>query len=102
MGVTEEEHRGNDPSFVFLQLFHTAAPPSNPPLLLPSDEVGGNHDNGDRVLHMCAQATARAIKLLDRIPPYTTHKIGVVYVCRGQVCVGLTHAQWLFHIPPDE
>ncbi|CAI8045482.1 Tuberin [Geodia barretti] len=68
VGVTEEEHRGNDPSFVFLQLFHTAAPPSNPPLLLPSDE-----------------ATARAIKLLDRIPPYTTHKIGVVYVCRGQM-----------------
>jgi tuberous sclerosis protein 2 len=68
VGVTEEEHLGNDPSFVFLQLFHTAAPPSNPPLLLASDE-----------------ATARAIKLLDRIPPYTTHKIGVVYVGRGQM-----------------
>ena len=32
-----------------------------------------------------SQATARAVKLLDRILPYNTHKIGVVYVGKGQV-----------------
>ena len=31
------------------------------------------------------QAMERAVKLLDRIPPYNTHKIGVVYVGKGQV-----------------
>ena len=30
---------------------------------------------------------ARAIKLLDLIPAYDTHKIGVVYVDRDQVGV---------------
>ena len=37
------------------------------------------------------QATARGIKLLDHIPPYTTHKIGVVYVGRGQVYIAHMH-----------
>lgn len=35
------------------------------------------------------QATTRAVKLLDHIPPYNTHKIGVVYVGKGQVSKGL-------------
>jgi tuberous sclerosis protein 2 len=63
----EEEALHNSPSFIFLQLFHSAAPPPNTPLLLAADE-----------------ATARAVKVLDRVPPYTTHKIGVVYVGKGQ------------------
>ena len=32
----------------------------------------------------CFQATERAIKVLDHIPPYETHKVGVVYVSKGQ------------------
>ena len=31
------------------------------------------------------EATERAIKVLDHIPPYDTHKIGVIYTARGQV-----------------
>ena len=31
------------------------------------------------------QAVERAVKVLDHIPPYDTHKIGVVYVGQGQV-----------------
>jgi len=31
------------------------------------------------------QAMERAVKVLDHIPPYDTHKIGVVYVGQGQV-----------------
>ena len=67
----EEPGRPNDPSFVFLQLFHSASFPlstDHTPLLLAADE-----------------ATSRAVKLLDLIPPYNTHKIGVVYVGKGQV-----------------
>ena len=32
------------------------------------------------------QAVERAVKVLDHIPPYDTHKIGVIYVGQGQVC----------------
>ena len=35
-------------------------------------------------LFVCLQIAQRAIKVLDRIPPYDTHKIGVVYVGPGQ------------------
>ena len=33
------------------------------------------------------QATARAVRLLDLIPTYDTHKIGIVYVDKDQVGV---------------
>lgn len=40
-------------------------------------------------LLLSMQATTRAVKLLDLIPPYNTHKIGVVYVGKEQVSKGL-------------
>lgn len=60
---------GINPSFVFLQLYHTAHFGSTPekPLLVPQ-----------------SQAIERAVKNLDRIPPYETHKVGVLYVAPGQ------------------
>ena len=36
------------------------------------------------MLCFAAQVIERAIKCLDRIPPYDTHKIGVIYVGPGQ------------------
>lgn len=58
-------------SFVFLQLYHTAhfGSTSEKPLLVPH-----------------SRAIERAIKNLDRIPPYETHKVGVMYVGPGQAC----------------
>ncbi|PSN43169.1 hypothetical protein C0J52_09893 [Blattella germanica] len=60
---------GINPSFVFLQLYHTAhfGSTSEKPLLVPQ-----------------SQAIQRAVKNLDRIPPYETHKVGVLYVGPGQ------------------
>ncbi|XP_076345380.1 TSC complex subunit tuberin isoform X3 [Tachypleus tridentatus] len=60
---------GLSPSFVFLQMYNTMAfgAGNDRPLLLPKSEV-----------------INRAVKVLDRIPPYETHKIGVVYVGVGQ------------------
>ena len=63
----------NNPAFIFLQLYHSSSlgvHSSEPPVLLPSSE-----------------SMERAIKVLDHIPPYNTHKIGVVYVGEGQVHV---------------
>uniref|UniRef100_A0A1X7VTP7 Rap-GAP domain-containing protein n=1 Tax=Amphimedon queenslandica TaxID=400682 RepID=A0A1X7VTP7_AMPQE len=64
----------NNPSFIFLQLYHSSslglsqpAPPKDTPLLLPATE-----------------SIERALKVLDHIPPYNTHKIGVVYVGKEQ------------------
>jgi tuberous sclerosis protein 2 len=56
-------------SFVFLQLYHTAyfGSTSEKPLLVPQ-----------------SLAIERAVKNLDRIPPYETHKVGVIYVGPGQ------------------
>ncbi|EFX68537.1 putative tuberous sclerosis 2 isoform 3-like protein [Daphnia pulex] len=68
---------GSNPSFIFLQLYYspmtsavTAANKEGseaglPPILVPNN------------IHT-------AIKNLDRIPPYETHKIGVLYVGKGQ------------------
>ena len=119
----EEAEPPNNPSFVFLQLFHSAAlslppAPGHAPLLLSADEVRVSrilsschyyishrrddtlisaHLIGDYitpisyiiiisvVVVVSPQATTRAVKQLDRIPPYNTHKIGVVYVGWGQV-----------------
>ena len=61
----------NNPAFIFLQLYHSSSlggPPVDTPLLLPTSE-----------------AVERAVKVLDHIPPYNTHKIGVVYVGEDQV-----------------
>ena len=39
-----------------------------------------------RLVLICTpQAMERGVKVLDCIPPYDTHKIGVVYVAKGQV-----------------
>lgn len=60
---------GNNPSLVFLQLFHSAefGSTSEKPLLVNSSQV-----------------VQRAVKVLDCIPPYETHRIGVIYVREGQ------------------
>lgn len=60
---------GINPSFVFLQLYHAASfgQKEEKPMLVQNVE-----------------AVQRAVKLLDMVPPYETHKIGVVYVREGQ------------------
>ncbi|XP_075035425.1 tuberin isoform X2 [Mixophyes fleayi] len=61
---------GIDPSFVFLQLYHSPffGDESNKPILVPN-----------------TQTFERTMKLLDQIPSYDTHKIGVLYVGEGQI-----------------
>ncbi|XP_044253656.1 tuberin [Tribolium madens] len=61
---------GLNPSFVFLQLYHTACFGSTTevPLYVPSCTV-----------------IDRAIGILDRMYPYEVHKIGVLYINEGQV-----------------
>ncbi|CAN9509892.1 unnamed protein product [Ophioblennius macclurei] len=65
-----EKLAGLSPSFVFLQLYHSPffGNEANKPLLLPKTQV-----------------IDRAVKVLDQMPPYDTHKIGVVFVGAGQV-----------------
>uniref|UniRef100_A0AAY4E965 Tuberin n=1 Tax=Denticeps clupeoides TaxID=299321 RepID=A0AAY4E965_9TELE len=65
-----EKNNGLSPSFVFLQLYHSPffGNEANKPLLLPK-----------------SQLIDRAVKVLDQMPPYDTHKIGVVFVGVGQV-----------------
>ncbi|XP_022103490.1 tuberin-like [Acanthaster planci] len=60
---------GLSPSFVFLQLYYSPmfCDDQERPVALPMSQV-----------------TQRAVKVLDRIPPYDTHKIGVLYVGPGQ------------------
>ncbi|XP_055383497.1 tuberin [Condylostylus longicornis] len=57
---------GIDPSFIFLQLFHTGQ------LQCIETPIKINQEN------------TNAVKLLDLIPPFETHKIGVLYVGPGQ------------------
>ncbi|XP_053550489.1 tuberin isoform X2 [Bombina bombina] len=61
---------GIDPSFVFLQLYHSPffGDESNKPIFVPN-----------------TQTFDRTMKLLDQIPSYDTHKIGVLYVGEGQI-----------------
>ncbi|XP_027626788.1 tuberin [Tupaia chinensis] len=63
-----EKVPGINPSFVFLQLYHSPffGDESNKPVLLPSEPF------------------ERSVQLLDQIPPYDTHKIAVLYVGEGQ------------------
>ncbi|KAM4024152.1 tuberin isoform 2-T2 [Anomaloglossus baeobatrachus] len=65
-----EKVPGIDPSFVFLQLYHSPffGDESNKPILVPN-----------------TQTFDRTMKLLDGIPSYDTHKIGVLYVGEGQI-----------------
>lgn len=56
---------GISPSFVFLQLYHTGQHATERPLKLDT-------------------TNSKAIALLDLIPPFETHKIGVLYVGSGQ------------------
>ncbi|XP_034043215.1 tuberin [Thalassophryne amazonica] len=69
-GPSAEKISGLSPSFVFLQLYHSPffGNEANKPLLLPKTQV-----------------IDRALKVLDQMPPYDTHKIGVVFVGAGQV-----------------
>uniref|UniRef100_A0A8C7KXH5 Tuberin n=1 Tax=Oncorhynchus kisutch TaxID=8019 RepID=A0A8C7KXH5_ONCKI len=66
-----EKTSGLSPSFVFLQLYHSPffGNEANKPLLLPKSQVS-----------VCV-----SVKVLDQMPPYDTHKIGVVFVGAGQV-----------------
>lgn len=66
----EVPRSGINPSFVFLQLYHAAYFGHNTdrPLIVGSSEV-----------------VQRAVNVLDLIPPYETHKIGVLYIREGQV-----------------
>uniref|UniRef100_A0A8C4WWL8 Tuberin n=1 Tax=Eptatretus burgeri TaxID=7764 RepID=A0A8C4WWL8_EPTBU len=68
-GANDKVPGGASPSFVFLQLFYSPffANETNKPILLPKSQV-----------------IERAVKVLDRMPPYDTHKIGVIYVGEGQ------------------
>ncbi|XP_015113598.1 tuberin [Diachasma alloeum] len=67
--IKEAPRTGINPSFVFLQLYHTAhfGASTEKPLLVPQ-----------------TTAVQRAVTNLDRIQPYETHKIGVLYVGPGQ------------------
>lgn len=63
-----EKVPGINPSFVFLQLYHSPffGDDSNKPILLPNESF------------------ERSVQLLDQIPSYDTHKIAVLYVGEGQ------------------
>ncbi|XP_076434145.1 tuberin isoform X6 [Peromyscus maniculatus bairdii] len=63
-----EKVPGINPSFVFLQLYHSPffGDESNKPILLPNESF------------------ERSVHLLDQIPSYDTHKIAVLYVGEGQ------------------
>ncbi|XP_074867240.1 tuberin isoform X8 [Carettochelys insculpta] len=63
-----EKVPGINPSFVFLQLYHSPffGDESNKPLLLPNETFESS------------------VQLLDQIPSYDTHKIAVLYVGEGQ------------------
>ncbi|XP_067671125.1 tuberin-like isoform X1 [Haliotis asinina] len=69
-GRGKEFRGGVSPSFVFLQLFH------NHPLFSGSDTP---------VLLPQTETINRALRMLDHIHPYETHKIGVIYVGPNQV-----------------
>ncbi|CAH1794876.1 unnamed protein product [Owenia fusiformis] len=71
LGSKDAVKSGISPSFVFLQLYHSSEFGSelDRPVLLSTTDVQLN----------------RTIKNLDRIYPYNTHKIGVLYVGPDQV-----------------
>ncbi|XP_066139931.1 tuberin isoform X2 [Euwallacea fornicatus] len=68
----EPPKSGVHPSFVFLQLYHNFCSLDQQkydrPLLIGTSDV-----------------VTRAVKNLDKIPPYETHTVGVLYIGEGQV-----------------
>uniref|UniRef100_A0A4W5KLM2 Tuberin n=1 Tax=Hucho hucho TaxID=62062 RepID=A0A4W5KLM2_9TELE len=99
-----EKTSGLSPSFVFLQLYHSPffGNEANKPLLLPKSQVSECVCSSDCTVkcvcvhcNVCLsppslssvslQLIDRAVKVLDQMPPYDTHKIGVVFVGAGQV-----------------
>lgn len=60
---------GINPSFVFLQMYYSA-------------QFGNTNEKPTLV--SSSQVVQRAVKVLDCIPPYETHRIGVIYVGEGQ------------------
>lgn len=60
---------GINPSFIFLQLFHSA--------------FFGNTNEKPLVVDT-SQVIQRSLKVLDCIPPYETHTIGVIFIRQGQ------------------
>ena len=70
------EMSGTNPSFMFLQLYYS-----------PMTSVGkeGSASEASASLPILVPNSVQtAIKNLDRIPPFETHKIGVLYVGKGQ------------------
>lgn len=65
----EPPKSGINPSFVFLQLFHSS--------------FFGNTNEKPLVVDT-SQVIQRSVKVLDCIPPYETHTIGVIYIRQGQ------------------
>ncbi|KAK9888340.1 hypothetical protein WA026_000595 [Henosepilachna vigintioctopunctata] len=70
MRPREAPKSGINPSLIFLQMYQRVdfADFNERPLLIGADD-----------------AIRRAISVLDQIPPYETHKIGVIYVRDGQI-----------------
>lgn len=52
----------------------------------------------------CVKVIDRAVKVLDQMPPYDTHKIGVIFVGAGQVRIYLGYLVCfvnVFFLPPQ-
>ena len=70
------ETSGTNPSFMFLQLYYS------PMTSIAKD--GSASEASASLPVLVPNSVHTAIKNLDRIPPFETHKIGVLYVGRGQ------------------
>ena len=70
------ETSGTNPSFMFLQLYYS-------PMTSVGKE-GSASEPSASVPVLVPNSVQTAIKNLDRIPPFETHKIGVLYVGKGQ------------------
>lgn len=66
----EAPKSGVNPSFVFLQFYHS---------------VNYGDSKEKPILVGPSAVVRRAISVLDTIPPYETHKIGVIYIREGQI-----------------
>ncbi|XP_064629998.1 tuberin-like isoform X3 [Lineus longissimus] len=89
MHMKEMYRTGLTPSFVFLMLYHSpgCGLGEERPLVLPQTPScwdGEDHDFMRPLLLPGSPVIDRAVKVLDHIPPYETHKIGVLYVGTGQ------------------
>eukprot|EP00117_Sycon_ciliatum_P044088 scpid19069/ scgid31850/ Tuberin; Tuberous sclerosis 2 protein homolog len=67
------------PSFIFLQLYQSG--------MLTSQDTAAKL--GDRPIQLKNnEAVDRSLRVLDRTAPYETHRIGVLYVDKGQMTIG--------------